>query len=580
VADYEGRYIGQQFGNYRLVELLDWGGFAEVYLGEHIHMGTQAAVKVLTAKLTPDEIAHFRNEARTIFGLEHPNIVRVLDYGLNGNIPYIVMGYAANGSLRKRHPRGTRVQLPTVVEYVKQVAAALQYAHDERLVHRDVKPHNMLIGKRNEILLSDFGIVTISSSINPSHLQERTGTWVYMAPEQIQKQPVRASDQYALGITVYEWLCGKPPFEGDWYNLYHQHLNVAPPPLRERAPDIPPAVESVVMRALAKDPKDRYPTVTDFANALEEAWQEFFAFLQAQEALLAKSYKCRWSNKDPGYMIIILDQSAAMSNLFGTSSTASQVAEMLNNSLQNLLSYDIEGDLFGDYRYSSKIRLTMLGYGNGEVRSLLPKETAEDGFCKLSELISHTARFEMRKRKEIDDTGRPYDIEVPFWVWIEPQAMGDSPMCKALQQAKSLAEEWVSKHPKSYPPVVIHITQGISSDGDPTLSALQLRQISTADGYTQLYNILISSDNIVPLTYPSDDSKFLGNLRARTLFSLTSILPKRSRYLLELWYGINISTKARGFAWNSNLVFLDLIMALCNDEFPVTSPPNPSENVP
>ncbi|HVB73512.1 MAG TPA: serine/threonine-protein kinase [Ktedonobacteraceae bacterium] len=279
MADYEGRYLHQQFGNYRLVKLLGYGGFAEVYLGEHIHMGTQTAVKVLTAKLTPEEIEHFRNEARTIFCLEHPNIVRVLDYGLNGNIPYIVMNYAANGSLRKRHPRGTRVPLPTVIEYVKQIAAALQYAHDEGLVHRDIKPDNMLIGKRNDILLSDFGIVTVSSSVNSEQSQAQTGTWTYMAPEQIMKHPVRASDQYALGITVYEWLCGKPPFEGDWYNLYHQQLNVKPQPLRDHAPEIPLAVEQMVMKALAKEPEKRFKSVKEFVENLEKAIESTSIFL-------------------------------------------------------------------------------------------------------------------------------------------------------------------------------------------------------------------------------------------------------------------------------------------------------------
>lgn len=271
MPEYKGRYLGYQFGNYQLIRLLGRGGFAEVYLGEHIHMETQAAVKVLTSELTPEEIAQFRNEARTIFSLEHPNIVRVLDYGLNGNIPYIVMNYAANGSLKKRHPRGTRVPLPTVVEYVRQIAAALQYAHDEKLVHRDIKPDNMLIGKRDDILLSDFGIVAPSTSVNPQQSVAQIGTWIYIAPEQITRHPVRASDQYALGVTVYEWLSGRPPFEGDWYNLYHQHLNVAPPSLRERVPDLPAAVEQVVIKALAKIPQDRYPTIQEFAQALEAA---------------------------------------------------------------------------------------------------------------------------------------------------------------------------------------------------------------------------------------------------------------------------------------------------------------------
>jgi serine/threonine protein kinase len=129
----------------------------------------------------------------------------------------------------------------------------------------------MLIGKRNEILLSDFGIVTTSSSVGPQQTQNLTGTWIYMAPEQISKQPIRASDQYSLAVVVYDWLCGAPPFTGDWYNLYHQHLFAAPPSLRERVPDISASVDQVVLKALAKDPKDRFESVTAFANALEEA---------------------------------------------------------------------------------------------------------------------------------------------------------------------------------------------------------------------------------------------------------------------------------------------------------------------
>jgi len=274
MADYEGRYLHQQLGNYRLVKLLGYGGFAEVYLGEHIHMGTQTAVKVLTAKLTPEEIEHFRNEARTIFGLEHPNIVRVLDYGLNDNIPYIVMSYAANGSLRKRHPRGTRVPLPTVVEYVKQIAAALQYAHDHNIIHRDIKPDNILVGSRGELLIGDFGIAVISKT-GRSSLQSSYnigGTPYYMAPEAFRGKPEKASDQYALGIMVYEWLCGQLPFtEGDSIQIGYQHNYESIPSLCEQASGILSSVEQVVMKALAKNPKERYARVQEFADKLEEA---------------------------------------------------------------------------------------------------------------------------------------------------------------------------------------------------------------------------------------------------------------------------------------------------------------------
>ena len=131
--------------------------------------------------------------------------------------------------------------------------------------------HNMLISKNNEILLSDFGIITVSSSINRDQFQEKTGTCVYMPPEQFLNKAVRASDQYALGITVYEWLCGSPPFEGNCNVLQYQHIHVAPQSLRERIPDISPAVEQVVLRALAKKSEERYPSITAFTEALEQA---------------------------------------------------------------------------------------------------------------------------------------------------------------------------------------------------------------------------------------------------------------------------------------------------------------------
>jgi len=120
--------VGQQFGNYRLIQLLKRGGFGEVYLGEHLHLGTQAAIKILHSQLTSDDVEQFRTEARTIARLEHPNIVRVLEFGLEDATPFLVMSYAPNGSLRDRHPHGRRVPLASVLTYVKQVAPALQLA--------------------------------------------------------------------------------------------------------------------------------------------------------------------------------------------------------------------------------------------------------------------------------------------------------------------------------------------------------------------------------------------------------------------------------------------------------------------
>jgi eukaryotic-like serine/threonine-protein kinase len=266
-----GSQVGQLLGNYRLVRLLGQGGFAEVYLGEHIHLDTQAAVKLLYARLASEDVEKFRDEARMIARLLHPHIVRILDFGVERGAPYLVMDFAPNGTLRHRHPKGTRVPLPTVAIYVKQVAEALQYAHSQRLIHRDVKPENMLLGRNNEVLLSDFGIALTAQSTSFMSPQDVAGTIVYMAPEQIQAHPRPASDQYSLGIVVYEWLGGNRPFQGTYSEVAIKHTTVSPPPLRGLVPDLPPAVEEVVMIALRKDPHQRFPDVRAFASALEQA---------------------------------------------------------------------------------------------------------------------------------------------------------------------------------------------------------------------------------------------------------------------------------------------------------------------
>ncbi|HEY6542796.1 MAG TPA: serine/threonine-protein kinase, partial [Ktedonobacteraceae bacterium] len=263
--------IGQRLGNYQLVRLLGEGGFAEVYLGEHLHLKTQAAVKLLHTRLSHDDIEGFRREAQVIAQLIHPHIVRVLDFGVEGNAPYLVMDFAPYGTLRNRHPKGTRVPLYYVTAYVRQVADALYYAHSQRLIHRDIKPENMLAGRNNEILLSDFGIALASQSSSYQNTQDVAGTIAYMAPEQIQAHPRPASDQYSLGIVVYEWLTGNRPFQGTYTEIAVKHTMVPPPPLREHLLDLPQVVEEVVMRALQKDPRQRFEDVHAFAIALEQA---------------------------------------------------------------------------------------------------------------------------------------------------------------------------------------------------------------------------------------------------------------------------------------------------------------------
>lgn len=266
-------YRGQLFGNYRLTRFLGEGGFATVYLGEHIHLHTHSAIKILTTKIVNEDVEQFRHEAYLLAHLSHPNIVRVFDFGLEERerLPFLVMQYASHGTLRQRHPKGNIVPLEAVLSYVQQVAAALHYAHSNRIIHRDVKPENMLIGDQNEILLSDFGIALLAQTAQKT--QELIGTVSYMSPEQIQGKPQPASDQYSLGIVVYEWLSGTCPFRGSFLEVCTQHMMAPLPPLHQRVPGISPEVEQVVARALAKDPKERFSSIQAFATALTEAAQ-------------------------------------------------------------------------------------------------------------------------------------------------------------------------------------------------------------------------------------------------------------------------------------------------------------------
>ncbi len=272
--------IGKQVGNYRFLRRLGHGGFGDVYLGQHIHLQRQAAIKVLHAYLTEWAEEAFRVEAQRLVDLEHPAIVRIFDFGIEAGMSYLVMEYAPNGSLRERHPPGSRLPLDIIVRYVKHLADALQYVHDRRLIHRDIKPANVLLGAKQNLLLSDVGLAIVAHSLDSFSLQQIAGTPAYMAPEQAQGMAIPASDQYALGIMVYEWLCGQLPFTSTnrdgkvmQRELEEQHRFVPPPPLREKIPTIAPLVETVVLTALAKEPLGRFASIQAFANALEQASQ-------------------------------------------------------------------------------------------------------------------------------------------------------------------------------------------------------------------------------------------------------------------------------------------------------------------
>lgn len=263
----------RQIGDYRLLNHLSAGAFSNDYLAEHIYSGRRVHLKVWPAR-TQQEVEDFLAEVRILAPLAHPNIIQVLASGVvDDHTAYFVTTYAPYGTLRHHYRAGIPYPLTTLLPHIKQTASALQYIHDRGIVHCDVKPSNLLLGENNEILLCDFSLATklLGPGATSVEVDRIFGTASYMAPENLQGMVGPASDQYALGIIVYEWLCGSKPFQGTTIELFHHVQFSSPPPLRHKIPTISSRVEQIVLQALSKDPQQRFPRVQDFANALEEA---------------------------------------------------------------------------------------------------------------------------------------------------------------------------------------------------------------------------------------------------------------------------------------------------------------------
>lgn len=275
--------IGRRLGKYEIIELLGQGGMATVYKGYQPEIDRFVAVKVLPPHPGQDRqfIDRFRLEARTIAQLQHPHILPMHDYGSDANILYLVMAYVSGGSLKDRIERGP-LPLQEAEHLLRQIASALDYAHRRGVIHRDIKPDNILLDDEGNALLADFGIVKILEGDATSGLTGTggvLGTPAYMAPEQSQGLGVTPkTDIYALGVIVYEMLTGRQPYQADTpMQVMLKHITEPVPSLLEVSAGMPPALEMVMSRVLAKDPEDRYDTATEFA-------QEFLRAIHRDES--------------------------------------------------------------------------------------------------------------------------------------------------------------------------------------------------------------------------------------------------------------------------------------------------------
>ncbi len=274
---------GQVLGHYRIVRQVGYGGMSTVFLAEDFNLGREVAVKIFWPRPgeTKDFLRRFGREARVLAQLDHPNILPVYDFGEQDGHAYLVMPYMAGGSLKDLLKVRQVLPPAEAIRLTTEVLNALQYAHERGLIHRDIKPGNMLFKADGKLMLCDFGLVKVFSAEgeykSPFDTASETGPAItgtpeYMPPEQINGQPSPASDIYAVGIVLYEMLTGVRPFTSNSVmSVLMKQLNEQPRPLREINPRISPQLESAVLRALDKDPSRRYQRPIDFLQALRKA---------------------------------------------------------------------------------------------------------------------------------------------------------------------------------------------------------------------------------------------------------------------------------------------------------------------
>ena len=266
--------IGTLFdGRYKIVRRLGSGGMADVYLAEDQELGRRVAIKILNDRHAHDEqfVERFRREAKNAAGLSHPNVVAIYDRGEAEGTYYIAMEYLEGKSLKELIVSRGPAPVPVAIDYARQILAALRFAHRNGIVHRDIKPHNVLVDSEGRIKVTDFGIARAGAASQMTEAGSIVGTAQYLSPEQAKGTAVdQRSDIYSLGIVLYELLTGTVPFTGDTpVEIAMKHISETPEPPSAKRPDVPHDLDMVVIRALAKDPAERYQSAEEMEADLE-----------------------------------------------------------------------------------------------------------------------------------------------------------------------------------------------------------------------------------------------------------------------------------------------------------------------
>ncbi|MFO0843698.1 MAG: serine/threonine-protein kinase [Gemmataceae bacterium] len=272
-----GKYKGFVLGSYKILQPLGQGGMGAVFLAEHIAMKRRVALKVVQTDKSQDKLAleRFHREARSAAALDHPNIVRLFDVGQQAKVSYLAMEYVDGDPLDTLLDKGEPPPYSQAVAYVVQAAAGLQHAHEKGMVHRDIKPHNLMVTKDGTVKLLDMGLArcyqneadNLTGSLGTEN--EAVGTADYVSPEQaLNKELDARSDIYSLGATLYALIAGFPPFQGNMLQKLAQHQTVDPTPLASLREEVPEGLSDVVLKMMAKKPSKRYASAEEVIEAL------------------------------------------------------------------------------------------------------------------------------------------------------------------------------------------------------------------------------------------------------------------------------------------------------------------------
>jgi len=295
---------------------------------------------------------------------------------------------------------------------------------------------------------------------------------------------------------------------------------------------------------------------------------------------MANTYARPWNTASPGCLIFLIDQSASMrdpfpSDVVGSGRRKSEVVATIFNSFLNELitiNTEVRPDASSEVRRRADI--CALGYEGTTVTSALDGVLANQPFVTLADLQMSPLNIETRKHKEMDDVGGFYEVEIQFPIWIKAKTGAGTPMCAALRCAYDMASQWAINHPNNYPPVVVNLTDGQSTDGDPVSIAQQISQIATNDGNALLFNVHISDIKASQVLYPVSESDLPNNQYATQLFRMSSVIPETSRTALDQLIGHPVPPGARGMIFNGDASSIRLMFTFASA--PATQPIDPN----